>query len=543
MSQRRMASLMQSDSNTLKAEKSEARTTAPQHRLLTWPPGEHLIKVISVGLVVFDGALAVLLFIIAYWLRNPEEPIFIFSRIDLCFLPLSLPYAFHPSFDPYLSVLYFTPLIQIATFWYRGLYRIRGEFSFSEDFINVFKAISIGALLVTVIAFFYRGGFAYSAFSYSRLVFFLYFLLGLIVFTGQRAALRSLQTFYRRRHLNVIPILIVGSNGVAEMCVNEIADDPKLGRRVIGFVTADGQPPKSEALKAWPTLGRYDEMHRFIRQRGVREVLIADPEIRPQMLFDTMVKCGRGSRVTFRVVPNLLNCIPRKTYVEQLGAIPMVRLFEEPLSAAARLFKRGVDLIVSSLMLLFTAPLWLIIAIAIKLESRGPALYRQERVGMDGHIFQIYKFRSMLDDVKIDDAHREYMARVIKGKSGASLSAEKEPSYKFVNSDRLTRVGALLRRSSLDELPQIFNVFKGEMSLVGPRPPIPYEVECYETWHRKRLDVKPGLTGLSQVSGRYRLSFQQMVQLDIYYVENWSPWLDLKIILKTIPGLFMKECE
>src|SRR6266545_2742053 len=517
MSQRRMASLMQSDSDTLKAEKSEAKITAPHNRLLTWPLSEHLIKVISVGLVVFDGALAVLLFLLAYWLRNPEEPIFIFSRIDLGVLSLSLPFAFHPSFDPYLSVLYFTPLIQVGAFGYRGLYRVRGEFSFSDDFINIFKAISIGALLVTVIAFFYRGGFAYSAFSYSRLVFILYYLLGLVVFTAQRAALRSLQTFYRRRHLNVIPILIVGSNGVAEMCIREIADDPKLGR--------------------------YDEMHRFIRQWGVREVLIADPEISPQLLFDTMVKCGRGSRVTFRVVPNLLNCIPRKTNVEQLGAVPMVRLFEEPLSASARLFKRSVDLIVSALILLFTAPLWLLIAIAIKLESRGPALYRQERVGMDGHIFQIYKFRSMRDDVKIDDAHRDYMARVIKSKGDTNLGARKDPSYKFVNSDRLTRVGALLRRLSLDELPQVFNVFKGEMTLVGPRPPIPYEVECYETWHRKRLDVKPGLTGLSQVSGRYRLSFQQMVQLDIYYVENWSPWLDLKIILKTIPALFMKEWE
>src|SRR5499426_132735 len=491
MSQRRMASLMQSDSNTLKAEKSEARITAPKHRLLTWPPGEHLIKVISVGLVVFDGALAVLLFIIAYWLRNPEEPIFIFSRIDLGFLPLSLPSAFHPSFDPYLSVLYFTPLIQVGAFGYRGLYRVRGEFSFSDDFINIFKAISIGALLVTVIAFFYRGGFTYSAFSYSRVVFILYYLLGLVVFTCQRAALRSLQTSYRRRHLNVIPILIVGSNGVAEMCV--------------------------------------------------REVLIADLEVRPQMLFDTMVKCGRGSRVTFRIVPNLLDCIPRKTYVEQLGAVPMVRLFEEPLSDSARIFKRGVDLIVSSLILLITAPLWLLIAIVIKLESRGPVFYRQERVGMDGHIFQIYKFRSMRDDVKIDDAHRDYMARVIKSQGDTNLGARKDPSYKFVNGDRLTRVGALLRRLSLDELPQVFNVFKGEMSLVGPRPPIPYEVECYETWHRKRLDVKPGLTGLAQVSGRYRLSFQQMVQLDIYYVENWSPWLDLKIILRTIPALFMKE--
>lgn len=532
---------MQSHSNTLTTETSEARIIAPRNSLLTLPLGELSIKIISVGLMIFDGALAAVLFILAYWLRLPEKPIFITSQIDLGFLSLSLPYAFHPSFDPYLSVLYFTSLIQIGAFGYRGLYRIRGEFSFIEDFINIFKAISIGALLVTVIAFFYRGGFAYSAFSYSRLIFILYYVLGLIVFTGQRAALRSLQTFYRRRHLNVIPILIVGSNGVAEMCVNEIADNPKLGRKVVGFVTADGEPPKSKALKAWPTLGRYDEMHRFIRQRGISEVLIADPEIRPRLLFDTMVKCGRGSRVTFRIVPNLLNCIPRKTYVEQLGAIPMVRLFEEPLSASARLFKRSVDLIVSSLILLFTAPLWLIIAIAIKLESRGPVFYRQERVGMDGHIFQIYKFRSMRDDAKIDDGHRDYMARVIKSQGDTNLGTQRDPSYKFVNGHRLTRVGALLRRLSLDELPQVFNVFKGEMSLVGPRPPIPYEVECYETWHRKRLDVKPGLTGLSQVSGRYRLSFPQMVQLDIYYIENWSPWLDLKIILKTIPALFMKE--
>jgi exopolysaccharide biosynthesis polyprenyl glycosylphosphotransferase len=511
--------------------------------LLLLPLSEHAIKIITAGLVVFDGLLAGILFILAYWIRHPEKPIFLTVEKSLGAIGLSLPYGFHSSFDPYLSVIYFVPLIQIATFWYRGLYRVRGEFSFSEDFINIFKAISIGALLVTVIAFFYRGGFTYSAFSYSRLVFIFYYLLGLIIFVVHRAALRSLQTFYRRHHINVIPILIVGSNGIAEMCINEIAHDPRLGRSVAGFVTADGKPPKSKSLQRWPTLGSYDEMHRYIRQHDIREVLITDPEIRPQLLFDTMVKCGRGSRVTFRVVPNLLNCIPRKTYVEQLGAVPMVRLFEEPLSASARIFKRSIDVIVSSLILMFTAPLWLIIAAAIKLESRGPVFYRQERVGMDGHIFQIYKFRSMLDDGEVDDAHREYMERVIKSQGKTNLGTEEKPNYKFINGDRLTRVGSLLRRNSLDELPQIFNVFKGEMSLVGPRPPIPYEVECYETWHRKRLDVKPGLTGLWQVSGRYHLSFQQMVQLDIYYVENWSLWLDLKIILKTLPALFMRERE
>jgi len=505
------------------------------------PLSEHAIKLITGSLVLFDGVLASGLFVLAYWLRHPDEALFLWTENHLGRLTLTLPYAFPPKLAPYVSVLYFVPLIQAATFWYRGLYRVRGEFSFAEDFIQIFKAVSIGALLVTVLAFFYRGGFTYSAFSYSRVVFILYYALSLIVFVAYRASLRSLQTFYRRRHLNVIPILIVGSNGVAEMCINEIAHDPRLGRRVVGFVTKDGSPPSSKTLQAWPTLGRYEEMHRFIRLYGIGEVLITDPEIPTQMLFDTMVKCGRGARVAFRVVPNLLNCIPRKTYVEQLGAVPMVRLFEEPLSGPARLFKRSIDLIVSSLILLATAPLWLVIAIAIKLESRGPLLYRQERVGMDGQIFLLYKFRSMLDAAEVDEAHREYMKRVITKQGDINLGTEAVPRYKFINDSRLTRIGRWLRQTSLDELPQLFNVFKGEMSLVGPRPPIPYEVECYEAWHRKRLDVKPGMTGLWQVSGRYHLSFEQMVQLDIYYIENWSLWLDLKIILKTLPALFMRE--
>ncbi|HEX9000835.1 MAG TPA: sugar transferase [Blastocatellia bacterium] len=533
-----MSSFPHSNSKTISTAKADVRRQATPGIL---PLSEHAISFITGGLVIFDGVLASLLFLFALWLRHADEALFLVAQLRFGSLTIQLPYGLLPNFVPYLSVLYFVPLIHVAAFCYRGLYRVRGEFSFSEDFINIFKATSIGALLVTVTAFFYRGGFAYATFSYSRIVFILYYLLSLTVFVVYRVGLRSLQTFYRRRHINVIPILIVGSNGVAEMCVNEIAHDPKLGRRVVGFITSNGSPPKSKALQSWPTLGSYDEMHRFIRLYGIGEVLITDPDIPTQTLFDTMVKCGRGSRVAFRVVPNLLNCIPRKTYVEQLGAVPMVRLFEEPLSGPLRLVKRSLDLLAGSLILLATAPFWLIIAIAIKLESRGPLLYRQERVGMDGQIFLLYKFRSMLDDVEVDEAHREYMKRVITKQSGINLGTEEEPSYKFINGSRLTRIGRWLRQTSLDELPQLFNVLKGEMSVVGPRPPIPYEVECYEAWHRKRLDVKPGMTGLWQVSGRYHLSFEQMVQLDIYYIENWSLWLDLKIILKTLPALFMRE--
>ena len=512
--------------------------TSPSERWHLLPLTEHSIKLLTLGIALCDALFASALFIAAYWLRHPDQTLFIEAKDPLL---LFLPFQFHVEFLPYLSVLYFVPLIQVACCWYRGLYRVRGEFSFSEDFINIFKANSIGALLVTVTAFFYRGGYTYSTFSYSRLVFVYYYLLSLVAFVTYRAGVRVLQTFYRRRHRNVIPILILGANGVAEMCVEEIAHDPRLGRRVVGLVTPDGQPPTSEALRRWPTLGRYDEMYRFIRGHQVQEVLITDAAVPPQLLFETMVKCGRGARINFRIVPNLLNCIPRKAYVEQLGNVPMVRLFEEPLSGPARFVKRTVDVVVSTLILLLTAPLWLLIALAIKLDSHGAVFLRQERVGMDGHIFLLYKFRSMIEDAQPDDAHREYMARLIKKQGEANLGTGEQPRYKFINEERLTRVGRWLRWTSLDELPQLFNVFKGEMSLIGPRPPIQYEVECYEPWHRKRLDVKPGMTGLWQVSGRYQLSFEQMVQLDLHYIENWSLWLDLKIIIKTLPAMWMRE--
>ncbi|MBI1763532.1 MAG: sugar transferase [Acidobacteria bacterium] len=524
------------ESNRMIAVPEELVQPRAPWRLL--PLSDHSINLITVGVTIFDALLASSLFVLALWLRHPDKTVFIEAKDPLLHW---LPYQFNYEFWPYVSVLYFVPLIQIACFSYRGLYRVRGEFSYSDDFINIFKANSIGALLVTVVAFFYRGGFAYADYSYSRSVFVLYYLLSLVAFLGYRAGLRLLQTFYRRRHRNVIPILILGANGVAEMCVNEIAHDPRVGRRVVGLVTVDGNPPESEALRQWPTLGRYDEMHRLIRGYRIQEVLITDPAVPPQLLFETMVKCGRGNRIHFRIVPNLLNCIPRKTYVEQLGNVPMVRLFEEPLSGPARFLKRTVDVVISSLVLLLTAPLWLLIMLAIKLDSHGSLLYRQERVGMDGHIFLLYKFRSMNEAQQPDAEHREYMFRLIKKQGEANLGTGEKPHYKFISEGRLTRSGRWLRWTSLDELPQFLNVFRGEMSLVGPRPPLQYEVECYEPWHRKRLDVKPGLTGLWQVSGRYQLSFEQMVQLDIFYIENWSPWLDLKIILKTLPAMWMRE--
>jgi exopolysaccharide biosynthesis polyprenyl glycosylphosphotransferase len=201
----------------------------------------------------------------------------------------------------------------------------------------------------------------------------------------------------------------------------------------------------------------------------------------------------------------------------------------------ARLLKRAMDIAGSALALVVLAPLGAAIAILIALTSRGPMLFRQERVGLRGRPFVMLKFRSMY--VEADAAvHQAYVARLIAGDvNGGGISGA--APYKLSQDARITPLGRFLRRTSLDELPQFFNVLKGEMSLVGPRPPIPYEVERYAEWHRDRLKVKPGITGLWQVGGRSRTTFDDMVRLDLRYARSWSVWLDVKILFQTLRAI------
>jgi len=197
--------------------------------------------------------------------------------------------------------------------------------------------------------------------------------------------------------------------------------------------------------------------------------------------------------------------------------------------------KRAFDLLIATTMLVVISPVMLVIALLINRSSSGPVLYVQERLGRDGRPFKFYKFRSMAHNS--DDAiHRQFAAMFINGdKSGCAESNEGDEVFKLKKDPRITSIGALLRRTSLDELPQLFNIIRGDMSLVGPRPPIAYEIENYQPWHMERLKAVPGLTGLWQVSGRSSVSFEEMVRLDIRYINEWSPAADLKILLKTVP--------
>ncbi len=197
--------------------------------------------------------------------------------------------------------------------------------------------------------------------------------------------------------------------------------------------------------------------------------------------------------------------------------------------------KRLFDIVVAGLMLLAAAPVMLVIALVVKRTSPGPVLFVQERLGRNGRPFRFYKFRSMRHDSD-DTIHRQFAAMFINGdESGCADSNEGEKVFKLKRDPRITAVGAFLRRTSLDELPQLFNILKGDMSLVGPRPPIAYEIENYQPWHMERLKAVPGLTGLWQISGRSEVSFDEMVRLDVRYINEWSLWRDLVIVAKTVP--------
>lgn len=486
-------------------------------------------------LFLIDLALSVLAFVLAYKLRHNSE-LFIWKRKS--FFPVDVSTVF----EPYLSLMLFVPIVKTIALRKYGLYKLRGGFSFSDDFVRIFRASTISFLVLVLIAFLFRQGFSYRDgqlilldFSYSRLVFVYDWIISIALFWATRCVVRTIQIIYRSSERNLIPTIVVGCGEMAQVCIAEVSEKPRLGYKLVGAVTASLTEDHT-AVKGYGVrmLGDFDNLPELVKKYGIEEVLITDTSINPRKMFEVLMECGRDHHIKYRVVPNLFNCLPGKTEIATIGTLPMIKLYEEPLRGSQRILKRGMDVMVSVLLLLITWPFWLALAILIKLESKGPVFLKQERVGMDGKVFSMFKFRSMKDGVD-DQAHRELMQRMINGED-ANQGTSDQPLYgKLKNDPRLTNIGSWMRRYSVDELPQVFNVLVGQMSIVGPRPPIPYEVRHYQDWHRTRFHVRPGITGLWQVSGRNRLHFEEMVRLDVFYIENWSPWLDLKIMLKTLP--------
>ncbi len=515
------ANAVKTTANLVKAENRVPRWVLPSVRILIF---------------LCDALLSVLCFALA----------FVWREGSAVFSPES--WIWTKEFAPYVGVLLFVVPIRLVMLAAQRVYRLQGAFSYIAEFVKVFKAVALGSLLIIAFTFLFRGGFAFREFSYSRGVFALDFALALIIFSMFHLGLRYLQKIIRKRDINLIPTLIVGTNAEAEQTFRELQERRDLGYRVVGVITGEDSRfqipdsrlgeignPKSKIQNQ--IVGTLDDLPNIIRELEIQEVIITDNRIPSEKLFEAMMSIGRKQKVEFRVAPSLFNFLPQKTSVEQIGVLPMVRLFREPLSDAERFIKRISDIVISTVLLILLSPVWLLIALSIKLDSRGAVLFKQERVGMDGRKFLCYKFRTMKADAD-ERVHREAYRKNIEGVSEANAGDDEKPVFGKVKNDaRVTKAGKFLRRTSLDELPQFLNVLKGEMSVVGARPPIPYEVEEYDIWHRKRLDMKPGITGLWQVSGRNRLTFDEMVKIDLYYIENWSLWLDLKIILLTLPAM------
>jgi exopolysaccharide biosynthesis polyprenyl glycosylphosphotransferase len=368
-------------------------------------------------------------------------------------------------------------------------------------------------------AFFYR------EFSYSRVVFgFLWGFSLLLIFLGRSIVLAVERGYYRRgQHLQ--QAVVIGNDSLANEVYTRLNNHPSFGFAVVGYL-ADSPARSGLMLSHAPYLGSLASAPAYIQSHGIALGFIALRSEDHQALFDLITRC-EGVNIDFMMVPDVLEVMTSQVRVKELEGIPFLKIKSVPFTTWGRISKRAFDLVVSSLTLVVLSPPLLIIAAAIRLDSRGPVFFKQRRVGLDGEEFTMYKFRSMrLGSERFDDE--------------AGLGVRNDP--------RRTRVGALLRMTSLDELPQLLNVLKGEMSLVGPRPERTRYVEEFQESVPRYLDrhrVKTGVTGWAQVNGlRGDTSIGERIKYDLYYIENWSLAFDIKILLRTLRAAFtFREAE
>ncbi len=331
----------------------------------------------------------------------------------------------------------------------------------------------------------------------------------------------------RARGIGVIQAIIVGAGEVGRTVMRTVVAQPELGYRVIGFV--DDNPEKGNTdIGPFKALGSLENLPAAIDREQADEVIITLPWMYHRKIMRIVRECERRN-IRAWIVPDLFQMSLSQMDMENLGGVPLIGVQEVSISRSALLVKRAMDVVGAVLGLTIGMPIFLLIGVAIRCDSPGPIVFRQTRVGFEGRTFQMFKFRSMREGA---EAEKETLIE---------RNEADGPLFKIRDDPRLTRVGRFLRHTSLDELPQLINVLRGEMSLVGPRPPLPEEVERYQEWHKKRLEAPPGMTGLWQVSGRSHLSFDEGVLIDIYYIENWSPWLDVRILLRTIPKVLFGE--
>ncbi len=329
-------------------------------------------------------------------------------------------------------------------------------------------------------------------------------------------------------------VLIVGNGGSGELLAAKLSFENPFGINVVGFI--DEKIEKGEEIIGGKkVLGKISELNTVVNSNKINEIIIADDTTEYDQLLDIVDIC-KNTKAHVKFTSNLFEIIPQKIFTERYAEIPIVNVSPSSNNLFMLKLKSGFDKAASFLGLILLSPFLTLIATLVKLSSPGPVFYKQERIGKNGRPFMFYKFRTMKMIENDDDAERKEM--MLKFMNGVGNNGANK---KVTNPKRITTIGKFLRKTSLDELPQLFNVLKGEMSLVGPRPCLRYEYENLENWQKRRFTVLPGCTGMWQVTGRSQVSFQDSVVLDLYYINNLSPWLDLQLLIKTIPVMLFAK--
>jgi exopolysaccharide biosynthesis polyprenyl glycosylphosphotransferase len=390
----------------------------------------------------------------------------------------------------------------IFTCWLFGIYRSSRMKTGLNELQALFRGVALGLLVVSSISFFFR------ELQFGRFIVLASAGLNFLLQGASRYAFHRLENGLRRSGEQDVPALIVGTGVSGIRLLQKLQDHPEIGYRVVGFVD-DLDDPEPKDVAGRPVLGRIDELRAVAEEHGVREVFVAAPSLGHSRMLAMVLEC-EDLGITFRVVTDLFEVLTAGTPVDLVDDLPLVRLGRQSLHPLYAPLKCGLDVCGALVGLVLSAPLMLWCAMRIRLESPGPALFSHERVGADGRTFRLYKFRTMWRDV--------------------DPSAVAPLQY-----------GRWLRATSIDELPQLVNVLRGEMSLVGPRPEMPFIVAEYDEWQRRRLSVKPGITGLWQILGRKDLPMHENLQYDFYYIRNRSLGLDASILLRTIGAVLSRR--
>jgi len=429
-------------------------------------------------------------------------------------------FSFNLPLERYLGLVLLVSVVWLVVFAIVGLYSMKRNDKLLEEFFRIVIATSAGLMTVIVYIFVRREFFD------SRFLILGAWILAIIFVSWGRLTVRAVQKYLVGRYrFGAHNVLVVGGDGVSEEIIREIKDRPSLGYHLIKYF----KNLEMEEIKETADVFLIDD------------IILANPDFERGKVLELIGFC-EDRKINFKFVPNLFQALTTNVDFDTLAAVPLIELKRTALDGWGKIIKRLVDIFGSIFGIIIFSPIMAVITILIKLDSDGSVIYKNERVGPKNN-FDTYKFRTMKIEYCTGAGYDE------SGRAGSfenelieTQSIRKGPVYKIANDPRRTRLGLFLEKTSLDELPQFFNVLIGNMSLVGPRPHQPREVAKYERWHKKVFNIKPGVTGLAQISGRSEIDFDEEAKIDTYYIENWSLGLDFKILLKTpLAVLFRKS--